>query len=201
VHKDKKVIIVTARVHPGESNSSYVMKGFIDHLLSDTREARVIRRNYIVKIIPMLNVDGVIYGSYRCSLLGVDLNRRWSNPSRIIHPSIYYTKKMMRVISESHEITYYVDMHGHSRKRNVFMYGCCVPSNEIVDIKKNVIGKMVPILMSQKLNFFSFKDSNFRIEKSRETTARVVAYRELGINNSYTMETSFFGPGPGVTLE
>ncbi len=40
----------------------------------------------------MLNPDGVIYGNYRCSLLGVDLNRRWINPSKILHPTIYYTK-------------------------------------------------------------------------------------------------------------
>jgi len=28
----------------------------------------------------MLNPDGVIYGNYRCSLLGVDLNRKWTKP-------------------------------------------------------------------------------------------------------------------------
>ena len=33
----------------------------------------------------------------------------------------------------------------------------------------------------------------FKIEKAKESTARVVVYRELGINASYTLETSFFG--------
>jgi murein tripeptide amidase MpaA len=28
-------------------------------------------------IIPMLNVDGVINGNYRCSLASCDLNRKW----------------------------------------------------------------------------------------------------------------------------
>jgi cytosolic carboxypeptidase protein 2/3 len=28
-------------------------------------------------IVPMLNVDGVINGNYRCSLAAVDLNRRF----------------------------------------------------------------------------------------------------------------------------
>jgi murein tripeptide amidase MpaA len=87
--------VITARVHPGESNSSYVLKGFIDHLLSETREARLIRKNYIIKIIPMLNVDGVIYGNYRCSLIGADLNRRWQAPSRVLHPTIYHAKKVV----------------------------------------------------------------------------------------------------------
>jgi hypothetical protein len=30
----------------------------------------------------MLNPDGVINGNYRCSLAGVDLNRRWKFPSK-----------------------------------------------------------------------------------------------------------------------
>ncbi len=91
-HKKKKAIITTARVHPGESNSSYIMEGIIRFLTSQHKDAKILRQNYIFKLVPMLNPDGVIYGNYRCSLLGVDLNRRWINPSKILHPTIYYTK-------------------------------------------------------------------------------------------------------------
>ena len=52
------------------------MQGIIDFLLSDSKEAQFLRSNYVFKIVPVLNPDGVIYGNYRCSLLGVDLNRR-----------------------------------------------------------------------------------------------------------------------------
>lgn len=37
---DRKCVIISARVHPGESNSSFVMEGIIDLMLSDDREAR-----------------------------------------------------------------------------------------------------------------------------------------------------------------
>jgi murein tripeptide amidase MpaA len=53
-----------------------MIQGVIDFLLSDSREARVLRKNFIFRIVPMLNPDGVIQGNYRCSVLGVDLNRR-----------------------------------------------------------------------------------------------------------------------------
>ena len=76
-HSQKKGIVITARVHPGESQSSWVLQGFLQFLLSDEEDAKVLRRHYVFKIIPMLNPDGVIYGNYRCSLLGVDLNRRY----------------------------------------------------------------------------------------------------------------------------
>lgn len=41
----------------------------------------------------MVNVDGVIYGNFRCDIAGVDLNRRWKDTSRILHPQVYYIKK------------------------------------------------------------------------------------------------------------
>lgn len=65
-------------MHPGESNSSFVMKGILDFLTSNTNsEAAALRRAFVFKIVPMINIDGVIYGNYRCSLSGVDLNRTW----------------------------------------------------------------------------------------------------------------------------
>lgn len=71
----RKAIILTARVHPGESNASWMMQGVIEFLVSDDDKAQYLRDTYVFKIIPMLNPDGVIVGNYRCSLVGQDLNR------------------------------------------------------------------------------------------------------------------------------
>ncbi|XP_035869444.1 cytosolic carboxypeptidase 4 [Phyllostomus discolor] len=56
--------VITARVHPGESNSSWVMKGALEFLVSSDPVARLLRESFIFKIIPMLNPDGVINGKY-----------------------------------------------------------------------------------------------------------------------------------------
>ena len=63
-------MFISARVHPGESNSSWMMKGIIDFLVSSEPEAILLRDNFVFKIVPMLNPDGVINGNYRCSLVG-----------------------------------------------------------------------------------------------------------------------------------
>jgi hypothetical protein len=42
-----------------------MMKGIIDFLLSGSEEARFLRDNLVFKIIPMLNMDGVVEGHHR----------------------------------------------------------------------------------------------------------------------------------------
>lgn len=92
----RKGVFLTARVHPGESVGSWMMKGVIDFLIDETNEeAEALRQQFVFKIIPMLNPDGVINGNYRCSLAGCDLNRRWKAPSKVLHPCIYNTKQLL----------------------------------------------------------------------------------------------------------
>ncbi len=38
---DKKGIVVTGRVHPGETNASWMMKGLLDYVTSNTETAKV----------------------------------------------------------------------------------------------------------------------------------------------------------------
>ena len=66
----KQTIFLSARVHPGESNASFIVEGFIKFMMSDDDDAVTLRERYVFKIIPMLNPDGVINGNYRCSLSG-----------------------------------------------------------------------------------------------------------------------------------
>ena len=119
--------VITARVHPGETVGSWMMKGVIDFLTSDTPEAKQLRDNYVFKIIPMLNPDGVIAGNYRTSLVGNDLNRRWKKPNERLHPTIFHAKAMIKDFGRERPIDLVCDLHGHSKRKNVFMYGCNVP--------------------------------------------------------------------------
>jgi len=73
----RKGIILTARVHPGETTASFIMEGIIDFLVSADSKARKLRELFVFKIIPMLNADGVIVGNTRTSVNGLDFNREW----------------------------------------------------------------------------------------------------------------------------
>jgi hypothetical protein len=199
-HSKKKGVFLSARVHPGESNSSYMMQGALTFLLSDSPEAKRLRQLYVFKVIPMLNPDGVVYGNYRCSLLGVDLNRRWLQPNKHLHPTVYYAKRLLQSFAEDRELVMSCDMHGHSMKRNAFMYGCASRSRDIDDKRRGVLARVIPFLLAEQNKLFSFSDCRFRLEKSKETTQRIVVHRALGVH-SYTIEASFLGPTHSAALE
>lgn len=76
------------------------------------------------KLVPMLNPDGVIVGNNRCSLSGKDLNRQYRTVMRESYPSIWHTKLMIRRLLEECGVAIYCDLHAHSRKHNIFVYGC-----------------------------------------------------------------------------
>lgn len=95
----RKGIVITSRVHPGETVGSWMMRGVLTFLTDpDNYQARLLRESFVFKVIPMLNPDGVINGNYRCSLAGCDLNRRWKVPSKTLHPTIYHTKRLVKNI-------------------------------------------------------------------------------------------------------
>jgi len=70
----------------------------------------------------MLNVDGVVNGNYRCSLAACDLNRKWTKPQKVFHPTVFYTKQLCSKLMESQKKQFflYLDFHGHSAKKNIF---------------------------------------------------------------------------------
>jgi hypothetical protein len=85
------------------------------------------------------------------------------------------------------------DFHGHSRKNNVFMYGCVSSSTEGYQNNANLVIHAIPEGVNSICPIFNLKDCKFAMEKEKDTTARIVLFKELGILNSYTLESTFYG--------
>ncbi|XP_073328656.1 cytosolic carboxypeptidase 2 [Pagrus major] len=187
--RTKKAVVVTARVHPGETNGSWMMEGFLDFLLGDSEDAQLLRDTFVFKVVPMLNPDGVIVGNYRCSLAGRDLNRYYKTLLRESFPCVWHTRNMVERLVAEMDVILYCDFHGHNRKNNVFMYGC----NNRGDASLKLHERVFPLMMSKNASDkFSFKSCKFRVQKSKEGTGRIAMWR-LGVKNSYTMEATFGG--------
>lgn len=97
-----RVIVVIARVHPGESPASFVVQGLMEFLAANNHPiSKILRENIVFKIIPMINPDGVFLGNNRCNVVGHDLNRSWNHISPFLHPTLQATLKMLRELSSS----------------------------------------------------------------------------------------------------
>ena len=88
----KDLIVLSARVHPGETGSSFIIEGFLKEILASLPHSQFLRERFYFKVVPMINVDGVSRGNYRFSASGVDLNRKWKAPSQQHHPEIFFLK-------------------------------------------------------------------------------------------------------------
>ena len=117
---------MSARVHPGETPSSYVMGGFLRFLVSKDVRAHVLRKNFVFKIVPMLNPDGVYKGHYRMDVFGQNLNRYYLKPDVVKQPSAFAVRKLGEYYKESERLAFYIDLHAHPQKKGNFIYGNCL---------------------------------------------------------------------------
>uniref|UniRef100_A0A8C5ELT7 Peptidase M14 domain-containing protein n=1 Tax=Gouania willdenowi TaxID=441366 RepID=A0A8C5ELT7_GOUWI len=204
--RNRPLIFLSARVHPGETNASWVMKGTMEFLMGSSLLAVSLREAFIFKIVPMLNPDGVINGNHRCSLSGEDLNRQWQSPHPELHPTIYHTKNLLQYLAHIQRAPLvFCDYHGHSRKKNVFMYGCSLKetvwqsniSASSTELQEDLGYRTLPKILSQIAPAFSLSSCSFVVERSKESTARVVVWREMGVQRSYTMESTLCGCDQG----
>ena len=80
----------------------------------------------------------------------------------------------------------FLDFHGHSVKKNVFMYG---PEFSISN-KFYYEARIFPKMLSELTSLFRYYSCVFRISQVKESTARVVMMKKLQIPLSYTVEAS-----------
>ncbi|CEF70735.1 Cytosolic carboxypeptidase 6 [Strongyloides ratti] len=191
IQKKQKIVIVTARVHPGETPSSHAMHGLINYLCSNEMEAVELRNEYVFKIIPMLNPDGVVLGNYRSDCLGHDLNRQYVEPNYWSTSTIYCVKNLVRQYSNDPnvELQFCIDIHAHSQKTNSFCIGNIVSKDP-----KNCDNQLIfPYMLAEGSSEYSLSNTVFDMDDRKEGTFR----RVLGsiVPDTcfvYTYEISYF---------
>lgn len=119
----RQYIVISARVHPSEVASSFVLQGFIHHLLKKNKENRKFLRNTVLLILPMLNPDGVINGYTRLDINGYNLNAHYIHADFQSTPSISALINLIKQIDTKGQLFAYFDLHAHITKRGIFFFG------------------------------------------------------------------------------
>ena len=165
-------------------------------LVSDDVRAVILRKFFVFKIIPIINVDGVYRGHFRYDSNGLNMNRHYANPNIKQQPEIFAIRKLMLYFDNEKRVKYYFDLHGHVTQRGLFFYG----NNN--DFLKQIENILLPTLLELNSPHFTMEASNFSAKSmqtkekgdaySKEGTGRVFFSRECDIIHSYTVEASYF---------
>ncbi|KAL0232017.1 hypothetical protein PCE1_003013 [Barthelona sp. PCE] len=188
----KPVIIVTARVHPGETPSSHVMNGFIQFLATRDTRAALLLEHFLFVFIPFLNPDGVAMGHWRNDSRGLNMNRMYGmNKVVTIDRLCHWLKE----INTHSTLALFLDLHAHANKRGCFIYGNAAPDSEIAPIIM-----LYPRLLSLYSPFFDFNGCAFtqsmltikdKRGESRMNSGRVWSYINLKNVMIYTLECNY----------
>mmetsp|Transcript_44773 Transcript_44773/g.101340 ORF Transcript_44773/g.101340 Transcript_44773/m.101340 type:complete len:493 (-) Transcript_44773:1053-2531(-) len=166
----RSVVLVSARVHPGETPSSFVCEAMIDFILGKSQIAEELRRRHIFVFIPMLNPDGVFRGHYRTDGCGVDLNRTYTTcgPAQ---PTVVALKELGQTIHKLGRLHMYLDLHAHATRRGMFVFG-----NQPTTVDARVDGILFPYLLSTVVPEFELAGCEWAIRNMiRKTTKRSMA--------------------------
>eukprot|EP00039_Didymoeca_costata_P002475 m.60449 g.60449 ORF g.60449 m.60449 type:complete len:908 (+) comp11322_c0_seq1:103-2826(+) len=117
IQHEKLTCWVIARQHPGETQASWYVEGFLDRLLDlddPLSESLLHIANFYV--VPNMNPDGSKRGYQRTNAFGRNLNREWSNPDKATAPEVFHCRNAM----EATGVDFSLDIHSEEDLPYVF---------------------------------------------------------------------------------
>ena len=168
----KMVVLLTARVHPGETPAGFAIEGVIAFLLRrDDPRAHALRERFVFKLIPMLNPDGVYHGHYRSDTRGVNLNRVYFKARPEVHPSVAACLKLARKLHADGDLALFVDIHAHAGRRGCFFYG-----NQLETVEERVGSSLFAKLVACNTRWFDYDACDWFGGGSKDGSARCAVY-------------------------
>ncbi len=96
-------ILLTARHHSGETSGSYVLEGFLEHIL---RGRGLAAENFLFHVVPFVDYDGVAGGDPGNNRLPHNHNRDY------IDEPLYAAVRAIKALADKYEFQAALDFHG-----------------------------------------------------------------------------------------
>ena len=171
-----------------------ILKALLD---SENNINKLLLDNFIFKLIPIINVDGVSNGYFRLNTEGYNLNRCYLGPSPKINPENYAITKLFYHYSSNYKVRYYFDLHADMNVRGVYTFGNALKSFE--EHVENVLFSFIFKINSTHVDFshciFTQRSMGTKAKNDsmgKEATSRVQFYQKTGLIHTYTIESTYF---------
>ena len=193
---EKRYVLVTSRVHPGETPAAHVLDGLLEFLMrADDPRAIALRERFVFKLVPMLNPDGVYHGNTRADTFGCNLNRKYANPTYESHPSIFASVELARQLHSEGRLHAVIDVHAHAGKRGCFFYG-----NQQASPSGQADAALFMNLCALNTRWVHLSGCTFFGGGSHDGSARSAIYRLTGLPLIFTLECNY-NRGPANDLQ
>lgn len=118
---ERRGVWIQARQHAWESGSSWVCRGFTEWLISDDPQAEALRKQAVITIVPIMDIDNVAIGAGGKNQVPQDHNRDWSdNPH---WNSVRAAMKHIRELDQEGRFDMFIDLHNPGADaRNPYFY-------------------------------------------------------------------------------
>jgi murein tripeptide amidase MpaA len=105
----KPAVWIQARQHAWESGASWVARGLVEWCLGDEAEAKWLRAQAEVFVIPIMDVDRVATGDGGKESVPRDHNRDWTDVPH--YPEIAATQKRLLALAAAKRLAVFLDLH------------------------------------------------------------------------------------------
>lgn len=108
----KKTVWLISRQHPMESPPSFLLRGLMTSILDQSVFSRYWQKDIILKIVPIVNVDGVAEGYSRHNVNGINLNRNWQENIQAEQPEVRVVHQAIdSYLTAGNRIDFFMDLH------------------------------------------------------------------------------------------
>lgn len=108
----KKTMWLISRQHPMESPPTFLLRGLLEWILSESEFSRFWRQDIILKLVPIVNVDGVVEGYSRQNVNDINLNRNWQEDIQAEQPEVRVVHQAMDAyLTSGNHIDFFMDLH------------------------------------------------------------------------------------------
>ena len=94
----KRYVVLLARTVAFGSPSNFVVKGLVDSLFKEQDQAKKFFKNYVLVVIPMINVDGANHGYTINSASGRSIDKMFTGPTGIMKSVKVYLLNLQKKV-------------------------------------------------------------------------------------------------------